>query len=113
MKKRKPSNDEIAKVYEKKGANISATCLALNIDRTTFYNRRKAHKDLDEKLSAVEEGLVDFAESKLVQAIGESNLTAIIFYLKTKGKNRGYVEKIENEVSINPFEDLMKSLEDE
>ena len=112
-KKYKVSNAEILIAYEKKGANISATCASLGIDRQTFYNRRKANEKLDESLRAIEEGLVDFAESKLIQAIGESNLTAIIFYLKTKGKNRGYVEKVENEISINPFEDLMKSLEDE
>lgn len=111
-KKRKVSNDEIVIAYEKKGANISATCKALDIDRTTFYNRRKASADLNEKLTAVEESLIDFAESKLMKAITEDNLTATIFYLKTKGRNRGYVERVEQEVTVNPFEELMKSLPD-
>ena len=40
----------------------------------------------------VEEGLIDLCETKLMQQINEGNLTAIIFFLKTKGKQRGYIE---------------------
>lgn len=108
-KKRKVTNDEIVATYQKKGANISATCQALNIDRKTFYNRRNANEALDTKLCEVEESLIDFAESKLIGAISDDNLTAIIFYLKTKGKSRGYIETVEQKLDINPFEELMKS----
>lgn len=41
------------------------------------------------------EGMLDFAESKLYSAINEGNMTAIIFYLKTQGKSRGYIERLE------------------
>lgn len=105
--------DEIAKVYEKKAGNVSATCTALGIARNTFFSWRNEFPELNEKLTEVEESLVDFSESKLLEQINDGNLTAIIFHLKTKGKNRGYIEKVENDVSINAFEDLMKSLEDE
>ena len=107
-RKNKPSNADIVIAYEKKGANISATCKSLGIDRQTFYNRRNKSKELDQALTHIEESLVDFAESKLMQAITESNLTAIIFYLKTKGRQRGYVEKTEVEASVNPFYELMQ-----
>lgn len=103
----------VVSAYTKKAANVSATCAALGITRMTFYNWRKNREGLDEALSDVEESLLDFTESKLLEQIQEGNLTAIIFHLKTKGKNRGYVERTENELSINPFEDLMKSIPDE
>lgn len=106
-------DETIVKVYEKKGANISATCTALGISRQVLYNWRKDRKSLDEALKDVEESLIDFTESKLMEQISDGNITAIIFHLKTKGKNRGYVERVENEVSLNPFEDLMKSLPDD
>ena len=33
------------------------------------------------------------AEDQLIKQIREGNLTATIFYLKTKGQARGYIEK--------------------
>lgn len=42
---------------------------------------------------------IDFAESKLHSSIADGNVTAIIFFLKTKGKSRGYVERQEIELA--------------
>lgn len=38
---------------------------------------------------------LDLAEGKLLKAINDDNLSAIIFYLKTKGRDRGYCERSE------------------
>lgn len=106
--------EKIAEVYAKKAGNVSATCSALNIDRNTFFKWRNDYAELNQALTDIEEGLIDFSESKLLEQINDGNLTAIIFHLKTKGKNRGYVERTENDVSLNPFEDLMKrTIDDE
>jgi hypothetical protein len=41
------------------------------------------------------EAMLDFAESKLYEKINHGDTACIIFYLKTQGKNRGYVERQE------------------
>ena len=103
---------KIANTYEKKACNVSATCAALNISRTMWYKWRNKHPKLDELLKESEESLIDFAESKLMENINSGMETSLIFFLKTKGKNRGYVETVENKVSVNQFEELMKALPD-
>nr|DAU26739.1 MAG TPA: putative terminase small subunit [Caudoviricetes sp.] len=111
--KKKIPFDTIAQVYEKKAGNLASTASALNIDRTTLWKMRKENPILEERLKAIDEGLIDFAESKLLKAISEGNITGIIFFLKTKGKNRGYVERVEQDVNVNPFQELMESVTDE
>lgn len=44
-------------------------------------------------VTEIQEEALDFVEGQLLQAIREGNLTAIMFYLKTKGRHRGYTDK--------------------
>jgi len=46
------------------------------------------------------ERMIDFAESKLYQKIKDGDNACIIFYLKTQGKDRGYIEKQQIEGSV-------------
>lgn len=105
-------DDTIVSIYQKKGCNMSATAAALNITRKTLYEWRKKNSELDERMKDAEESLIDFSESKLLESINDGNLTAIIFHLKTKGRNRGYVEKSEQDIQVNAFEQLMKDVTD-
>ena len=105
--------ETIVKIYEKKGCNITATCTALGISRKTFYEWKEKKKKLAEGLKAAEEAIIDFAESKLVEHINNDDVQALIFFLRTKGKKRGYVEKTEADVNINQFEKLMQDTEDD
>lgn len=112
-RRKRISNTQIASTFAKKGCNVSATCTALGIDRSTFYEWRKNDAKLDAMLNDESESLIDFTESKLIEKINDGDLTAIIFMLKTRGKNRGYIERVENNISVTPFEDLMMSLPDD
>lgn len=104
--------ETIVEVYRKKGCNISATCLALGIARKAFYNWKNKDEKLREMLEEAEEALLDFAESKLMDNINKGDTTSLIFFLKTKGKRRGYVEKTESDVQVNGFLKMMQELPD-
>lgn len=104
------SVERIAEVYRKKACNITATCAALNISRRTFYNKKEKSKKFQELLSEADESMLDFAESKLMEHINNNDITSLIFFLKTKGKKRGYVERTEHDVNANPFQELMESM---
>lgn len=74
---------------------VTTACKIVGIDRTTFYKYLNEDEKFAEQVKDIQEVAVDFAESKLYEQIKESNTTATIFYLKTKGKHRGYVERQE------------------
>ena len=56
----------------------------------TYIDRSKALQKME--VDIIERNL-DVAEGTVLGAIKNSNLTAAIFYLKTKGKHRGYSER--------------------
>lgn len=109
----KATQKKFLKAFEDTFGVISYACKAAKVSRQTYYNWRKNDPEFDEKANEIEESAIDVAEGKLLTQIGEGNLTAIIFYLKTKGKKRGYVEQVDSNITSNPFEKLMKELDKE
>ena len=61
----------------------------------TVRNYIKRHPKLAEVVEETVEVNLDTAESQLMTLIANGNVAAVIFYLKTKGKARGYVERVE------------------
>lgn len=92
---REKKKQEFLEVYSQKANNIHLTCKAVGIERVTFYKWMREDDAFRDKITALEEGDIDSAETALKRQILDGNITAIIFYLKTKGKNRGYVERQE------------------
>lgn len=67
--------------------------------RKTLYDW--IEKDgLKDVISESRSGALDFVENKLMSRINEGSDTAIIFFLKTQGKSRGYVERQELEHNV-------------
>lgn len=87
--------DEVAKaVYEAKGL-CSIAAKRLGCDPATVRNYAAKYPTVREAITQAREDLKDFAESKLLRRIDDDDLTAIIFFLKTQAKDRGYVERAE------------------
>jgi hypothetical protein len=74
----------------------------------TTYRHLKKYIDQNDKMSEVhaqiDEETLDMAEGTLRKHIEKGNLTATIFYLKTRGKKRGYIEdeKIDTSKLMQP-----------
>ena len=75
--------------------NISISCEASGISRQTYYNWYKDDPSFRRRVMDIEERNLDLAEMKLLNAIREGKTAELLFYLKTKGKKRGYVERQE------------------
>jgi hypothetical protein len=80
--------------------NVTEVCKQMNIARQTFYNYYNNDIDFRNEIDDIKNIALDFVESKLIGKIKEGDTIAILFYLKTQGKKRGYIERQETELTI-------------
>lgn len=74
---------------------VTNACKAANINRETYYSWRNKDPEFAAACDAAQEFTGDFVESKLLKLIDQEDTSAVIFYCKTKLKNRGYIERRE------------------
>jgi hypothetical protein len=92
---------------------VTSACEVVGIDRRTHYRWMNEDEAYRVQVESLTDLAVDFAESQLFELIkgahrevstpdGEviriqdaPNTSATIFYLKTRGKKRGYIERTE------------------
>ena len=79
---------------------VTTACKFVDISRETHYRWLREDTEYKEAVESIADIAIDFAESKLHDSIENGSDTAIIFYLKTKGKKRGYVERQEIDQTI-------------
>lgn len=94
--------------------NVTKACEAASICRSLAYKWRENDPEFKAKWEEVEEAFKDKIETCMfTKAITEQDNTMLIWLSKTKLRDRGYVEKIEQDLNVNPFEKLMQELPDD
>lgn len=101
MNKTEHHKKAMIQALEKSLGVVTTACKKIGIGRTTFYQWLKDDEDFKKEVDDINNVVLDFAESQLHKQIKEGSTAATIFYLKTKGKRRGYVEKSEIETTHN------------
>jgi hypothetical protein len=92
---KKDKKVEIIKALEKTMGIIHTACQMTNVARATFYRWINEDKEFAKEVEEIKDLQMDYVESKLIKNIGDGKETSIIFYLKTKGRNRGYSENLD------------------
>ena len=87
--------EAVLEALEKSLGVVTTAVTTVGVARSTFYKWMNEDKDFAKKVKDIENIALDFGESQLHQQIDEGNTAATIFYLKTRGKKRGYIEKSE------------------
>ena len=103
------------KALEKGRGIIEYACKATKVPRSTYYKWMKIDEEFAEHVRNINEVAIDYAESALLNNIKQGKETSIIFYLKTKGKERGYTERMEYVDKTNyveSFNDLVKAADE-
>jgi hypothetical protein len=86
---------------EKSLGIVTTACKMVGIARSTHYLWISTDEAYKEAVDGVADLTLDFVESQLHKQIQKGEVTSTIFYLKTKGKKRGFIEKQEIEHSGN------------
>jgi len=100
---------EFLKAFEECRGIVTDTCLMVGMSRQTYYRWREEDPEFKAACDEIGETVIDFAENSLHKLIKDENPAAVMFYLKTKGRKRGYVEKVET-VNHNTNDNLNTTL---
>ena len=91
------TDSQIAEALRKSNGYISHAAKILGVSHSAVSKRIRKSEKLQEILEEKRNEMIEFAENKLFELVKEGNITAIIFTLKTLGKDRGWTERQEIE----------------
>jgi len=78
---------------EKSLGVVTTACKTAGVGRTTYYDWYNSDEEFKLKVDDIKNMAIDFAESQLYKLIGDGNVQATLFLLRTIGKDRGYTEQ--------------------
>jgi len=94
-KRKTPTAKQYAQAIIDANGVIKNAAAKLKVSRQAIYRAVDRYDEVRQAFEDARENGLDYAETKLMEQIGKGNMTAIIFYLKTQGKKRGFVERSE------------------
>lgn len=93
-------------IYSNNYGNLTKSLKDANISRDKILRQRRVNDVFRQKMDEIDEELLDIAEAALMRRIEDGDTQAIMFFLKTKGKNRGYTQKVDVEVTQTKFVEI-------
>ena len=91
-------DEKIAEALKKHRGLMYLAADALKMSYSHVQERVRTSPYLQKVARDASEKRIDVAEEKLAELMEERNLGSLIFFLKTRGKHRGYTETVEMQV---------------
>ena len=95
VKELRVSDESIRDALDKTGGFLTLAAQRIGCSVRTIQRRVSAKADLQKALVEISDKKLDIAESSLMRAVQNGEAWAVCFYLKCKGKGRGYIERQE------------------
>ena len=93
----KVSTDEIIEALVAENGMLTIAAKRLKISFNTLKKYIGKDPKIQEAIIFIEEHSLDHAEKRLLIMIDEGNTAAVFFYLKCKGKKRGFIESAQQQ----------------
>ena len=95
QKRTQENKKKLIAALEKSLGIVTEACEKAELSRTQHYQWYKEDEDYRKSVDSIEGKYIDFAETHLKEQIEKGSTPATIFYLKTRGKKRGYGESLD------------------
>jgi len=104
---------KLLEALEKSLGIVTAACKEVGISRDRFYTYYREDPEFKSKVDDINEITIDFAENQLLKKIKEGSERSILFYMKYKGRKRGYNEELNINANIRMEQPLLKPLDED
>jgi len=94
-KKREQTAQKIIEALKDTRGLLTLAARKAGVSYRTVNRYANEFPSVQEAVQEAKESMTDFAEGKLYEKISKGDTASIIFYLKTQGKKRGYIERQE------------------
>lgn len=85
--------DKYREIIDDNAGLVKYVAEAFKVSRVTIYEWQKKYPEFKTLFEDAVEATLDIAEHQLMKNIKEGRETSLIFFLKCKGKPRGYIDR--------------------
>jgi len=104
--KREKKKEEFIEVFKENLGIITISCNKVGISRDAYYDWYNDDEDFKAKIEGAKQIQRGDVEDRLFKAITDGNITAIIFYLKSKHPDYKNRVELSGGLNINKYENL-------
>jgi len=101
MSKADNKKQKLLEALERSLGLVTPACKDVGISRNQYYIYYNTDPVFKKAVDDINEITLDFAENQLFKKIKEGSERSILFYMKYKGRNRGYNERLEIEGTLD------------
>ena len=99
QKRTQISKETMLEALEKSLGIVTEACDKTGLSRTQHYKWYKEDEAYRNSVDSIDSKFIDFAESHLKKQIEKGSTQATTFFLRTRGRKRGYSEKQEVDIT--------------
>lgn len=87
--------EKLLEALERSLGIVTPACKDVGISRDRFYTYYREDEEFRKKVDDINEITLDFTENQLLKKIKEGSERSILFYMKYKGRRRGYSDSLD------------------